>query len=146
MKITRFGFRGRLAYADRGLKSEVFASKSYELSAKPDFVFKLEDGTYALVEYKSGNRPMNAFDRIQVLASIVCVRTRYNVRSAFVATSLGVYPVDGAHRTTRAIYREIGALHRIARSIKHKNKNPQKINPTSCPSCSKRSYCIRRVQ
>ncbi|WP_425315799.1 Dna2/Cas4 domain-containing protein [Vibrio owensii] len=139
--MTRFGVRGKFVYRDMNNKSRVFTSLRYQLSAKPDFILKIGSGRYAIVEYKSASRPMTEMDWWQVMASIIAVRHTYNVREAYVVTSLGRYKVDGAHWSSSKIYRKVKRHHQIAKRIKHKNIVPKQINAKNCSKCSKRKTC-----
>lgn len=141
LPMTRFGFRGKFVYRDLGRNSHVFVSHRYRLSAKPDFVLKIGYNRYAIVEYKSANRPINEMDWWQVIVSVIAVRWRYNVREAYLVTSRGVYPVKEASWSTRKLYRKIKRHHVIAKRIKHKNVKPSKVNSENCSKCSKRKTC-----
>ncbi len=143
LPVNRFGFRGKPVYVDRGLKTPVLVSRKYELSAKPDFIFKIGFGRFAIVEYKSGKRAANSMDICQVIASVVAARTRYNVVAAYVVTGKGVYPVPEAAQSTAKLYRYLKPYHRLAKSIKHKNKCPKPKYDGDCSVCPKRA-CDRR--
>ncbi|ANO35324.1 hypothetical protein A6E01_19110 (plasmid) [Vibrio breoganii] len=135
---TNFGFKGALVYSDDSPSARVFVNRKYELSAKPDFIFKVGPNQYVLVEYKSGKRPMSESDRIQVLASVIAARQQYNITKAIVVTGLGRFEVKDAKKSNRAIYRQLKTLHVIARRVKHHNKNPSG-NVNSCGSCRRRN-------
>ncbi|MGR5347523.1 hypothetical protein [Vibrio mediterranei] len=143
LPLNEFNFRGVPVYTDRGQKSHVFVSRKLQLSAKPDFVFKVGANRYAIVEYKSAKRPMSEMDRIQVIVSVIAARSRYNVRGAYVVTSKGIYPVKEASLSTSRLYKKIKRHHRIAKRIKHKNYKPKNATNGDCTKCSRKRSCDR---
>lgn len=139
---TKFGFRGALVYTDDLPTSKVFVNHKYKLSAKPDFVFRTSLFKYTTVEYKSRNGAVKDSDIVQVKATIIAVRSKYNVTKALVVTATEQKQVIA--KSSAALYRDIKELHKQAKLVKHFNKMPKKlINSYKCERCGYREHCFK---
>lgn len=138
---TQFGFRGKLVYSDDSPKAKVFVNHRYQLSAKPDFIFRTGLFTYTLVEYKSRSGYMKVSDIIQVKASIIAARSKFNITKSLVITGKSTKEIEAA--SNRSLYRDIKTLHKTAKRIKHFNKKPRRLeNSDNCNNCGYREHCL----
>jgi len=65
-----------LIYLDSDTK-KVFASKTYKIKAKPDFLYKMPDDSYIIVEYKSRSGSVKNSDIAQLIATAIAVKETY---------------------------------------------------------------------
>lgn len=140
LPMTEFGFRGKLVYVDDNPRSKVFVCKRYELSAKPDFVFKTGLFTYCVVEFKSRKGAVKESDLVQLIATVIAVRSKHSVTRAMVVTSGVKKELEIA--SSGKMYKSIKKLHREARRVKHLNKKPKALqNNQKCNGCGYREHC-----
>jgi CRISPR/Cas system-associated exonuclease Cas4 (RecB family) len=141
LPMTKFGFKGRLVYTDDAPKAKVFVNKRYQLSAKPDFVFRVSLWSYIAVEYKSRNAPVKESDLIQLIATVIAVRSQFNIVRAMVVTNSESRELSLGSNSK--LYRSIKQLHKQAKKVKHFNKEPKPlVNDTRCKGCGYREHCL----
>ncbi|MDF9399167.1 hypothetical protein [Vibrio sp. 1180_3] len=140
LPMNQFGFRGKLVYCDDSPMAKVFVSHKYELSAKPDFIYKIWWNKYAIVEYKSRVGKVKQSDINQFLASVVAVRSHYNIREGYIVTGQDVRHFE-LEKSTRSIYAQIAHLHKIARRIKHRGCKPKFSRNQNCNNCGYKGAC-----
>lgn len=79
----------KLVYQDNG-NGRVFASESYKIRAKPDFIYTLPTGDTVLVEYKSRHRGIYESDVKQLIATAIAVNGHYpNIKHGYIYNRLG---------------------------------------------------------
>lgn len=138
---TKFGFRGKLVYSDDSPKAKVFVNHRYQLSAKPDFVFRTGLFEYTMVEYKSREGRVKSSDIIQVKASIIAVRSKYNITNVYIVTGQRIQQVKAL--SNFRLYRDIKKLHKLAKRVKFLNKKPNRLeNSDKCNRCGYREHCL----
>lgn len=116
------GLPGKLVYADTGEGSEVFRSEKYGLSAKPDFILKLKNKAYVLVEYKGrDSNEVFSSDIVQAKAAVLAARTKYPVSSAFVVTEAG-HCVQVPLGTSDEVHQSIAFVLDKARNMKERGE------------------------
>ncbi|MGR5296938.1 Dna2/Cas4 domain-containing protein [Vibrio mediterranei] len=139
--VTRFGFRGTLVYADDKPDAKVFVNHRFELSARPDFIFKVGFNKYVGVEYKNRRSGARTSDVAQSLATVVAVRSQFNIQGYYVVTN-GTVRYEACPESTIAIYRKIAKLHKTAKRIKYLNKRPAIHKTNKCRTCGYRDNCF----
>lgn len=116
------GLPGKLVYADTGDGAEVFSCDKYHVSAKPDFILRLKNKKYVLVEYKGrGSRDVFESDIIQTKVAVLAARTRWPISSAFVVTDAG-HCVKVPLGTDDEIYQSVAFILERARKMKEKGQ------------------------
>ncbi|WP_210467514.1 hypothetical protein [Vibrio crassostreae] len=83
---TVFGFRGLLIYTDTGRESKLFIDKKSGACAKPDAIYRLNNGKYIILEYKSHKTLMDS-DLAQLEIGVVAVRSVYPISGGGVVLS-----------------------------------------------------------
>ncbi|MFC5079510.1 hypothetical protein VTH8203_01497 [Vibrio thalassae] len=131
---TQFGFKGHLVYCDDKPNSKCFVNHRYQLSAKPDFIYRTGRRSYTVVEYKSRNAPVKESDINQLIAAVVAARPTYPITNAFVVTKKQSKQIP-IYNSTHANYKRIAHLHKIARRIKHSNYYPKPKKAKQCFQC-----------
>ncbi len=138
---TPMGFRGQLIYADQ--KGEpTFVSRSYRLSARPDFIYRLQDGTYMLIELKSAKHYHPSY-AVQALIGVIVARTRYKVTKAAVMTGdKQLHDVPMASKSSGAIYRHLRKHIQLSRKlINSKKRLPPPAFEDKCKTCFQKDNC-----
>ncbi len=139
--VTRFGFRGTLVYVDDKPAAKVFVNHRFELSAKPDFIFKVGFNKYVIAEFKNRKSGARDSDIAQSLATVVAVRSKYNVQGYYVITNNSPH-YEACTESTGTIYRKIAKLHKTAKQIKHLSKRPSITRTAKCRTCGYRDNCF----
>lgn len=138
---TKFGFKGKLVYADQGIRSKTFINKLFGIAAKPDFIFKIGKDSYKAVEYKGRNGKVYNSDIAQTKASVIAARSKYNITHAVVHTDSCSQEID-VNKPSKEIYSEIKELVDMTRDIKSKKVVTTCFpNKFKCRSCSMLSHC-----
>lgn len=141
LKPTQFGFKGRLVYADKGRSSKLFANKRFGLSAKPDFIYNLMNGVFALVEFKSRNGRVFQSDIEQTIAGVIACRPYYNIRIAVVQTASERKEID-VDKSEDELYEMIKHNVELTRKIKSgKVVTVCYKNTYKCKSCAVAKDC-----
>jgi CRISPR/Cas system-associated exonuclease Cas4 (RecB family) len=141
LPMTKFGFKGRLVYTDNAPQAKVFVNKRYQLSAKPDFVFRIGLWSYITVEFKSRNAPVKESDLIQLIATVIAVRSQYNIVRAMVVTNSETQEISIGSNSK--LYSSIKQLHKQAKKVKHFNKEPKPlVNDARCKGCGYLGRCL----
>lgn len=136
---TEFGFAGQLVYTDDSPQAKTFVHQGYELSGKPDFIFKVGFNQYVIVEYKSRQGTVRLSDILQLLACAIACRSKYNVVRGYVITGKQTKVVQLG--TNRSIYKRIKATHKLVRKIKLHNYFPAKNCDGRCQNCGYQEVC-----
>lgn len=141
LKPTQFGFKGKLVYSDQGRSSKLFINKRFGLSAKPDFIYNLLNGMFALVEYKSRNGRIFQSDIEQTIAGVIACRPHYNIRVAVIQTASERKEIN-VDKSVEELYEMIKHNVELTRKI----KNGLKVDtcyPTKykCKSCAVANNC-----
>lgn len=139
LPMTNFGFRGKLVYIDDN-KHPVLLSHKYQLSSKPDFIFKTSLFRCTLVEHKSRYKGHYSSDDKQMYASAISAREcGYPVNAGFLVTKSDIHPVR-LSQSSASLYRKvkkgIAYISMIRRGEKPKIKKSNK-----CHSCFRRDNC-----
>ncbi len=138
---TPFGFKARLFYSDKGIKSRVFTSNKYKLAAKPDFIYQLANGDYVLIEYKSRKGRVYPSDIQQVLAAIIATRSVYPIREAYVHTDTTRLKID-ATVSDEELFDNIKRNYELTKQIKQGKKVEVCYKSDyKCNTCSMRKHC-----
>jgi CRISPR/Cas system-associated exonuclease Cas4 (RecB family) len=138
---TKFGFRGKLIYSDDSPNAEVFVNHRYELSAKPDFIFRIGLFKYAIVEFKSRVGQVKQSDTIQVIASIIAARSKFNITEAYIVTGRQTKIIEAS--SSARLYRELKPLHKKAKQVKFRNQLPKRLSCSKkCDSCGYKEHCF----
>lgn len=138
---TQFGFRGKLVYTDDNPQAKVFVSHRYELSAKPDFIFKTGLNEYVVVEYKSRKSSFRQSDLNQLKATVLACRSQYRIVAGYVVTGSTTKHITfgSSHR----LYREIKDIHSRVKKIKFCNAFPPKREKQEgCGRCGFYESCM----
>jgi hypothetical protein len=138
---TPFGFKAQLIYSDRGKKSKIFTCDRFGLSAKPDFVYRLANGTFVLIEYKSREGRVYPSDIQQVMAAIIATRSMYPISQAYVYTDTTNLAVD-ATMSDEALFDNIKQNVYLTRRIKEGKKVEVCYKSEyKCNTCSMKENC-----
>lgn len=138
---TQFGFRGKLIYTDDNPQASVFVSHRYELSAKPDFIFKTGFNEYVIVEYKSRKSTARQSDINQLKATALACRSKYRIVAGYVVTGSETKRVSFG--SNRSVYREIRDIHIRVKKIKFCNAFPAKKGiQDRCFNCGFHESCM----
>ena len=135
--MTEFGFRGRLIYADvKG--SSVFVNHAYKVIAKPDFVFRLNNGKYVVLELKSRLLEVLDSDIAQLEIGILAVRSKFPVKAAAVVLGDGsITWIETAKCSSPKLFKR----NRKEINIVKKIKSGQKMTPQKSERCIK---CVKK--
>ena len=139
--MTNYGFRGRLVYTDEG-QVEPFRYEWGDtvIVAKPDFVYRLVNGSYAVVEFKSRFGSVYPSDVIQLKSCVLAVSEEWPVSRAFVATSRTYQEIKV--RSRWRILRDIKPHIKLRRKIEHGYMPSRLEDRTKCKNCSFKAHCL----
>ena len=142
-KESDLGIPGSLLYADHGRNSKLFVSNRFNVSAKPDFIFRLPDGDNAIVEYKDRAYRVYESDIVQVRVSALAVRDSMPLTKAFVVTKGGRQEVF-LPKSDNELHDLVSGYIEMARQVKSK-KLVCVFNstPARCTSCSVKHDCMK---
>lgn len=138
---TPFGFRGQLIYSDN--KNEAtFVDHNYKVSARPDFIYRLQNGRYMLVELKSAHT-LQEGHIAQAFVSVLAARTRYKVTRIMVVTGNSKqHNITGGDKSSSSIYRRWKKDIESARQIvNRKNTLPEPKLESKCDKCFMYALC-----
>ena len=133
----------RMIYKDTN--NDYFTSYRHKIRAKPDFLYKLANGSIALVEYKSQRDSIRESDVSQVIAATLAVREKYpNLNIGFIYTRSGKVKCVDLNKSDEELINLISAELSIARQLENNMRpqfTPQKDKCRVCPynmACSNR--------
>lgn len=136
--------QAKRVYADDSNASHVFRSKKHNISARPDFIYQLSDGTHAIIEYKSSKRIYSSAIQ-QLLATAVAViddtSTKYRPSVGYVLLPNGQYHRQELPETSDEIIPMIEKNLAAARMIALDKKPDASPSRNKCRSCKQRNQC-----
>ncbi|MDN2483833.1 hypothetical protein [Vibrio agarivorans] len=137
---TQFGFRGKLVYADTQ-KDRTFYSKEYNIAARPDFIYRLNNGQYAALELKARKTEVLESDVAQLEISIVAARVQYPIKQgAVVLGDNSVYWQPTASLSSaKLIKRNRGEMETIRKVRAGQKMTPKRTH--KCVKCPYRRKC-----
>lgn len=141
---TPFGFDGQLVYSDDGKRSELFVNKIFGLCSKPDFIYKTDANSYTVIEYKGRNGPVYESDEVQLKATVISARSKFNITHAFVFTDSTKKEIN-VNKTNSTLYKEIEEFTELTRQI-HLNKpvHEYTAHTNKCRTCSHKGNCSKK--
>ena len=131
-----------LVYNDEK-QQRVFFSKRYQIAAKPDFIYRYQDGTHAIVEYKSRTSDIYPSDRMQLIATAIAVKEsgKYQIKRGFILNRNGQYEKIDFDIPTDILFAQIEQPLTQARSIKQGNSVTPCPTREKCTGCGFREIC-----
>lgn len=138
--MTQFGFRGKLVYVDTK-DYPTLVCKQHNVSARPDFIYRLNDGKYALLELKGRKTNVLESDIAQMEVGIVAARTKFPItRGAVVLGDNTTHWQDSAKKSNGALMRKNRTEVTLARQIRD-GKKLYPVRNDGCPTCVCKKKC-----
>lgn len=132
--LSRIG-KKRVRYIDAG-RSQVFYSKRYKISAKPDLV----ENKNTLVEKKSRRKGVYPSDIAQLIAATLAVRSKYDIRDGYVVNQTERKQVDLTGSDSE-LFALIRTEYEYAVMIKKGKQPPPSPAQWKCRSCQFKGRC-----
>lgn len=131
----------RLLYVDNG-KKRAFRSKKYRIKAKPDYVYRIDRETDAVVEYKHRDGKIYRSDEVQLIASVIAAREKYrNIKIGYIYTRDGTYRTYRLDVPTSELIARIEQELHAARNAANGIETPANRAPNKCRRCGVRYAC-----
>lgn len=132
--VSRVG-KKRVQYIDQG-SSEVYYSRKYRISAKPDLI----EDRHTIVEKKSRRKGIYESDRKQLIATALAVRSRYPITRGVIETQSDREEID-LSGTDAALFARIEKEYLHAEAVNRGSEPPPYPSLPKCGGCQFRSRC-----
>jgi hypothetical protein len=125
--------------------TKMIYNRRWKVRGRPDFVFKMPDGSHSLVEFKSRKTRVYPKDIVQTKASVLVASGKYrNIKKAYVLLGSGEWTEVALPSSVDALADELMPHVRRARKIKYGQRAPALTPGNHCIACN-RSNCHNRV-
>lgn len=140
-KKDALGIQGTLIWLDQGRSTRPFFNKIFKVFGKPDYLYRLQDGSILAVEYKHRNQAIYDSDIVQALAAALAARGEgYRVYQIMVKTISSEKLID-LPRDDVDLYKLVSQYVNTARET----KAGFMVNPDplfyKCKACAYRELC-----
>ncbi|MCG7884227.1 MAG: hypothetical protein N0C91_19540 [Candidatus Thiodiazotropha endolucinida] len=141
---NQLGIEGKLIWIDKGKATKPFFNPSYEVTGKPDLMYRIRDGVLA-VEYKSRHGPIYRSDIVQAKCAALAARSDgYPVIQILIKTST-TEEYFRLPRNEADLYGEIKTYVLIAREAKSGAKMGAWPTINKCNGCAFNETCDMKV-
>ena len=135
----------KLLYVDNG-KAKAFCSKTYRIRAKPDYIYRIDPNTDAVVEYKDRQGRIYRSDEVQLIASAIAAREKYpNIKRGYIYTRGRKRKVYDLAAPTPTLLKSIEMELHYARQAVVGVETRSEGSPNKCRKCGVRYACNRSV-
>jgi CRISPR/Cas system-associated exonuclease Cas4 (RecB family) len=130
-------------YFNGETRDKIFNSYKHRIRAVPDFIYKYEDGSAAIVEFKSRKAGIRSSDIKQLIATAIAVKdsTNLNIKYGFVLNGGGVYKKVDLNKSSADLVKSIQIVLSITRNIKNEIEPTPNPIKNKCKSCGFRDDC-----
>lgn len=134
------GIEGKLIWVDRGRSTKPFFNREFEVSGKPDLMYRTREGVLA-VEYKSRRGPVFESDIVQAKCAGLAARSNgYPVTQLLVKTATVDEYID-LPSNDNALFDEIKEYVILSRQAKSGVRMQPKPNVGKCRGCAFKYDC-----